>query len=502
MTMKQIIRGGLMFLLGGSLLLSSEGATIFNLTSAPGAWIGAGQTLSFSNVTASRTGSLGAYTDSVHLSANGYELTLVGPALTLAQAGFYPAATRWPFMGAGPGMELAAPGRANNTLTGCFNVLQAEYDVTGQVAAFAVDFVQYDEGNINNWNRGSIRYNSNIPVPGPLAPIQLRNFGRTNGVAYFTLTGPPNRNCSIETSVDLVSWNPLMPQTISAVGQIALFDAGAVGESQRLYRAFSTSDNGNTGTSNDRFSDRIVIPSTGGTVTGSNTNATGEAGEPNHAGVIGGKSVWWTWTAPASGIVTISLDGSSFDTVLGVYQGSTMESLLPVAQDDDGGVGSSSRVVFSATGGTTYQIAVDGYLGDSGDIKLTLKQGLLNDAFADRLELKGTYDLVIGANVGATYETDEPYHWEATGIHSVWWKWQARQSGWITLSTDGSSFDTILAVYTGDSVSTLSLVANNDDYQTSMTSLIIFFADAGTEYQIAVDGYGTASGLISLFLYQ
>jgi hypothetical protein len=286
------------------------------------------------------------------------------------------------------------------------------------------------------------------------------------------------------------------------VGQIALFDAGAVGESQRLYRAFSTSDDGNTGTSNDRFSDRIMIPSTGGTVTGSNTNATGEAGEPKHAGVIGGKSVWWTWTAPASGIVTISLDGSSFDTVLGVYQGSTMESLLPVAQDDDGGVGSSSRVVFSATAGTTYQIAVDGYLGDSGDIKLTLKQGLLNDAFADRLELKGTYDLVIGANVGATYETDEPYHWEATGIHSVWWKWQARQSGWVTLSTDGSSFDTILAVYTGDSVSTLSLVANNDDDQTSMTSLIIFFADAGSEYQIAVDGYGTASGLISLLLYQ
>ena len=62
------------------------------------------------------------------------------------------------------------------------------------------------------------------------------------------------------------------------------------------------------------------------------------------------------------------MDGSSFDTTLGVYTGTTVGSLTSIAQDDEGGVGSSSRVVFTATAGVTYQIAVDGYFGASGNI--------------------------------------------------------------------------------------------------------------------------------------
>ena len=49
---------------------------------------------------------------------------------------------------------------------------------------------------------------------------------------------------------------------------------------------------------NDNFADRITISGTNTTVTGSNTNATKEVGEPNHARNAGGQSVWWTWTAP------------------------------------------------------------------------------------------------------------------------------------------------------------------------------------------------------------
>ena len=131
-----------------------------------------------------------------------------------------------------------------------------------------------------------------------------------------------------------------------------------------------------------------------------------------------------------------------------------------------------------------------------------MKPGLLNDAFADRLQMTGTFDYVVGSNVGATYEANEPYHWQTTGYESVWWQWQAPVSGTVTISTAGSSFDTILAAYTGTSLSSLSLVANNDDYGGLTTSQISFFATAGTVYQIAVDGYGTASGFISLVLQQ
>jgi hypothetical protein len=69
-------------------------------------------------------------------------------------------------------------------------------------------------------------------------------------------------------------------------------------------------------------------------------------------------------------------------------------------------------------------------------------------------------------------------------------------------STYGSSFDTVLAAYTGSQVSDLSLLTNNDDYDTDFTSQISFFATGGTEYQIAVDGFGGASGTVWLQLQQ
>jgi len=404
-------------------------------------------------------------------------------------------------MGAGPGMAFTAPGRGNNTLSGWFNVLQADYQTNGQVAAFAVDFVQYDETIVTRWNRGSIRYNSHIPVPGPAPAMLMNRMIRTNGTVQFTLAGPAGTQCIIQTSSNLASWVSLMTNTISPVGLLAISDSNAVDQPCRFYRAVSASGGGGD-VSNDQFANRFQIPSAGGTVTGSNATATKESGEPNHGDATGGKSVWWTWTAPASGFVSVSLDGSSFDTTLGVYGGGAINSLTSIAQDDESGAASCSRVIFNATGGTTYQIAVDGYLGAAGNINLTVKPGLLNDAFANRLQLIGSYDFVIGSNVGATWEANEPYHWQTTGEQSVWWKWQAPKSGVVTISTAGSNFDTILAAYTGTSMAGLILVANNDDYGAGVTSQITFNATAGTMYQIAVDGYGLAAGSVSLLLQQ
>src|SRR6266511_5607662 len=61
---------------------------------------------------------------------------------------------------------------------------------------------------------------------------------------------------------------------------------------------------------NDRFSNRIVITGTNVTVMGSNVAETKEGGEPNHAGNVGGSSVWWSWTAPTNGELRLTTDGS------------------------------------------------------------------------------------------------------------------------------------------------------------------------------------------------
>jgi beta-glucanase (GH16 family) len=127
---------------------------------------------------------------------------------------------------------------------------------------------------------------------------------------------------------------------------------------------------------NDNFANATVISGTSATVTGSNIAATKEAGEPNHAGDPGGSSVWWAWTAPADGTVSIDTHGSNFDTVLGVYTGSSVSTLTAVPggsnDDDPAGGTTTSAVSFAVTAGTTYWIAVDGHGGATGAITLNL----------------------------------------------------------------------------------------------------------------------------------
>jgi hypothetical protein len=58
----------------------------------------------------------------------------------------------------------------------------------------------------------------------------------------------------------------------------------------------------------------------------------------------------------------------------------------------------------------------------------------------------------------------------------------------------------LLAVYTGSTVSNLVLVASADDADNTVASELTFQVVAGTEYQIAVDGFGRNCGTIVLSL--
>jgi uncharacterized repeat protein (TIGR01451 family) len=126
----------------------------------------------------------------------------------------------------------------------------------------------------------------------------------------------------------------------------------------------------------DNFASRGILLGLGATEA-SNVNATREPGEPNHAGVPGGKSVWFTWTPLLSGVATFSTAGSSFDTLLAVYTGNSLSNLTEVASDDDAGGYYTSQVMFNAVAGTTYAIAIDGAYGASGNIVLNSSLDLL-----------------------------------------------------------------------------------------------------------------------------
>ena len=122
---------------------------------------------------------------------------------------------------------------------------------------------------------------------------------------------------------------------------------------------------------NNMFAQSTTLAGDSGQITAYNLNATKESGEPLHAGNSGGKSVWWRWTPSTSGVAAFDTHGSTFDTLLAVYNGTTLAGLSQVAaNDNDGSSGNTSGVSFTALAGTEYLIAVDGRNGAAGRISL------------------------------------------------------------------------------------------------------------------------------------
>ena len=120
-----------------------------------------------------------------------------------------------------------------------------------------------------------------------------------------------------------------------------------------------------------------------------------------------------------------------------------------------------------------------------------------NDNFASAEVLTGVSDSIWpGTNVDATKESGEPEHAGNSGGASVWYRWQAPETGAaeIDMCFGGTDFSTLLAVYTGSSVSGLSEVDSDAG------CFVEFDATAGTIYQIVVDGAGGQSGLFEMQL--
>jgi uncharacterized delta-60 repeat protein/uncharacterized repeat protein (TIGR01451 family) len=88
---------------------------------------------------------------------------------------------------------------------------------------------------------------------------------------------------------------------------------------------------------NDNFASAEVISGSWGMATNDNSTATGEFGEPSHAGSLATHSIWYQFIAPLDGEVALDTYGSALglDTVLAVYTGATLPTLNQVAANDD-----------------------------------------------------------------------------------------------------------------------------------------------------------------------
>lgn len=133
---------------------------------------------------------------------------------------------------------------------------------------------------------------------------------------------------------------------------------------------------------NDDFGSAAKLSGRQATALGTNVLATKQPGEPAHAGVSGGASVWYSWTPDRSGPAQVNTcsKATTFNTVVAVYTRSgavpPFSNLTKVAGNDDhpGGACSEDRslVDFDVKGGTTYYVAVDGVGGAAGALQVNV----------------------------------------------------------------------------------------------------------------------------------
>jgi hypothetical protein len=216
---------------------------------------------------------------------------------------------------------------------------------------------------------------------------------------------------------------------------------------------------------------------------------------PGHCMVS--RNIWYCYTAACTGEVTVSLLGSSYDTMLAVYRGC---GCYPAAGNlvecnDDAAGSHQSEVTFNATRGEQYLIEVGGYGFQAG-------QGILNiscEAEAPTTKDDCMHAIPVGDVTDLAFDTRNAT-FDGPGLcmtsPNIWYCYTASCTGDATVSLLGSSYDTMLAVYNGCDCYPASqdLMGCNDDAAGSYQSQLTFAVAEGAQYLIEVGGYGSGTG--------
>jgi hypothetical protein len=154
-----------------------------------------------------------------------------------------------------------------------------------------------------------------------------------------------------------------------------------------------------------------------------------------------GRDVTLQWTAPSAGLWRISTFGSSYDTVLMVFDGCGGADL---GCNDDATVFGDSVVDVTAEAGQQFIIVLDGFDADAtGDYVLNIA-----DVVCTEVDIGAVAPTThMGSTVG---ESDDMYS-DCGGVTTPDEEllWTAPLDSNYLFSTEGSDFDTLLAIHEG-----------------------------------------------------
>jgi hypothetical protein len=161
---------------------------------------------------------------------------------------------------------------------------------------------------------------------------------------------------------------------------------------------------------NDYYFGRVQLKGGGNTngfgvisAIGSNVGAGRESNEPGNTGA---STLWWVWTAPASGPAQIDMEGSdAFLKEVNVYMGGGIGSLTQIA--------SATRlafpvVSFDAVAGVQYSICIGNspnYGDNTGNIIFTIRGPEIPNIIEEpEFRMRLAVELEVPTSVGSTYQ--------------------------------------------------------------------------------------------------
>jgi hypothetical protein len=212
-------------------------------------------------------------------------------------------------------------------------------------------------------------------------------------------------------------------------------------------------------------------------------------------------SVWYSFTAPSSGVVVAETLGSNYDTVLSAYTGSC-GGLTEVACNDDTGLGVQSRVEVVVGAGETVLFEVTSFGGAADQLvfSLNFQQALANDECSGPTVVAGLP--FMDAIQTATARTPESDPVQSCGVapgqnsNSVWYSFTAAADTMVVASTQGSDYDTVLSAYTGGCEGLME-VACNDDVPGTVQSEVRVAVEAGETVLFEVTSFQVGGGSLS-----
>ncbi|PYR60200.1 MAG: hypothetical protein DMF91_12820 [Acidobacteria bacterium] len=193
-----------------------------------------------------------------------------------------------------------------------------------------------------------------------------------------------------------------------------------------------------------------------------------------------GKTLWYAYSSPTTRPVTVI----SLARVLAVYRGTALNALTQVACSNNQ---TYTGLTFTAQAGAQYYVQASagipfGYV----IVSFGVTPPPANDNFASAIAVTTLPATFAFETNGATTEPGEPAPGCASIVNTVWYSYTPAATTPVTVSTSGSLFDTVVGVYTGAALATLTPIACNDTSGGTPQARASFTAQANTTYWIQV----------------